>query len=522
MTTDSPAAPTSGGSARPQPSTAPPPGAGSAFAIERNGINVIDESERKGRPSDLFWPWCAANISFLGMSYAAFVLYFGLSYWQALFASLVGSILSFLLVGFVSVAGKRGSAPTMVLSRAAFGVRGNALPTLVSYLILVGWETVLVALSTLATATIFEQMGLGSGDLTKVIAFLTTAALIVAAGVLGFETIMRLQKLITIATVALTVGFILATLDEIDWTAVQDMKGGSTQAVIGAFILMMTAFGLSWVNSAADYSRYLPRTASTRGVIGWTTFGGAVAPVILLSYGLLLIGSRPQLIDRIGADPLGTLATLLPHGFSHDVGIAALLVYAVVVVAGLVAGAVLDLYSSGLSLLTLGLPAPRWMAALLDGVLMIVGAIYIVWIANDFIGPFQGFLITLGVPITAWCGIFLGDLLLRRRAYEEADLFDPRGRYGSVNPAPIVLMVVSTAIGWGLVVNFSPGFGWEGYLLDPFGLGGKAGPWSGANLGVVFAFVLSFLGYLLLCSRRVRSQERHESRTVSPAGSTRV
>ena len=96
-----------------------------------------------------------------------------------------------------------------------------------------------------------------------------------------------------------------------------------------------------------------------------------------------------------------------------------------VVVAGLVAGAVLDLYSSGLSLLTLGLPAPRWMAALLDGVLMIVGAIYIVWIANDFIGPFQGFLITLGVPITAWCGIFLADLLLRRRAYEEADLFDP-------------------------------------------------------------------------------------------------
>ena len=49
-------------------------GRGSTFAIERNGINVIDESERKGRPRDLFWPWCAANISFLGMSYAAFVL----------------------------------------------------------------------------------------------------------------------------------------------------------------------------------------------------------------------------------------------------------------------------------------------------------------------------------------------------------------------------------------------------------------------------------------------------------------
>ena len=31
-----------------------------------NGINVISESERKGHPRDLFWPWFAANISVLG------------------------------------------------------------------------------------------------------------------------------------------------------------------------------------------------------------------------------------------------------------------------------------------------------------------------------------------------------------------------------------------------------------------------------------------------------------------------
>ena len=116
----------------------------------------------------------------------------------------------------------------------------------------------------------------------------------------------------------------------------------------------MTAFGLSWVNSAADYSRYLPRTASTRGVIGWTTFGGAVAPVILLSYGLLLIGSPARADRQDRRRPAGHLGHPAPPRVSHDVGVAALLVYAVVVVAGLVAGAVLDLYSSGLSLLTLG------------------------------------------------------------------------------------------------------------------------------------------------------------------------
>ena len=51
--------------------------------VEMNGINVIAESERKGRPRDLFWPWFAANVSVLGISYGAFVLGFGISFWQA-------------------------------------------------------------------------------------------------------------------------------------------------------------------------------------------------------------------------------------------------------------------------------------------------------------------------------------------------------------------------------------------------------------------------------------------------------
>src|SRR3954466_14170064 len=90
--------------------------------IEGNGINVIDDEERKGTPRQLFWPWFAANVSVLGISYGAFILGFGLSFWQAVIAGIVGIVLSFLLVGFVSLAGKRGSAPTMILSRAAFGV----------------------------------------------------------------------------------------------------------------------------------------------------------------------------------------------------------------------------------------------------------------------------------------------------------------------------------------------------------------------------------------------------------------
>ena len=74
--------------------------------IEQNGINVITEPERKGHPRDLFWPWFAANVSVLGLSYGAFILGFGLSFWQALWVSVAGIIISFLLfcISIVSAA----------------------------------------------------------------------------------------------------------------------------------------------------------------------------------------------------------------------------------------------------------------------------------------------------------------------------------------------------------------------------------------------------------------------------------
>jgi nucleobase:cation symporter-1, NCS1 family len=90
------------------------------------------------------------------------VLGFGISFWQAVVVGVVGIVLSFLACGFIAVAGKPGSAPTMVLSRATFGVNGNKLPTVISGVLTVGWETVLVVLATLATATVFGRLGVGA------------------------------------------------------------------------------------------------------------------------------------------------------------------------------------------------------------------------------------------------------------------------------------------------------------------------------------------------------------------------
>ena len=477
----------------------------SALRVEANGTNVISEAERKGRPVDLFWPWCAANISVFAVPFGAFVLGFGLNLWQALLATLVGTVAGFLLVGLVSIAGKRGSAPTLVLSRAAFGLRGNLLPGVVSYVLLVGWETVLVVLSTLATATVFGRLGWNNGDVTKVVAFLLVAAVIVGAGVLGFDAIMRLQKWLTIVTLVVTVVYIALTFDHVHWTAATSMQAGGLSALVGATVLMVTGFGIGWVNSAADYSRYLPRSASTRGVVAWPTIGASVPVVVLAAYGVLLSASDPKLASKVSADPIGALTTLLPTWF--------LVPFALVAVAGLIAGAVLDIYSSGLTLLAIGLPAPRWVAAGIDGVLMVLGAIYVIFFGGTFLPIFQSFLVTLGVPMAAWCGVFLADLTLRRHDYDELKLFDaglPHG-YRGVRWESVGAMVVATVLGWGLVIDASDSTSllhWLGFLLGPLGLGGRTGSWAYAGLGVVVALAVGYLGYLLAGGRTVRDQEQ--------------
>ena len=478
--------------------------------VEVNGIEVISEAERTAKPSDLFWPWFAANISVFGMSYAAFVYGFGVSFAQGVLVAVIGITISFLLCGVIAIAGKRGSAPTMVLSRAAFGVTGQRVPGVFSWLISIGWETFLAIMATLATATVFDALGWSSGTATKVIACAVIATLIVLASVAGYHTIIRMQSVLTWLTGIVTVGYILITFRDIDLSAATALPAASNQALIGALVMVMTGFGLGWINIAADWSRYQKRDASGGAIAFWNTLGGAIAPVTLVCYGLALTGSNPELTAGIENDPVGTLATILPTWFLIPFWIAAVL--------ALVSGAVLGIYSSGLTLLSLGVDIPRPMAALVDGLILTIGTVYVVFFAESFLAPFQSFLITLGVPIAAWAGILIADILLRRRDYDEAALFDGRGRYGNWNWTSVGLMVVASVVGWGLVINNfaaeASWNNWQGYLLGPLGLGGREGDWAWANLGVLVALLIGFLGYLLLQASAVR---RQEATPVAPA-----
>ena len=461
--------------------------------LELNSVNEIVEMEKHGRAKDLFWPWCGANVSILSISYGAFFLGFGINFWQATIAAILGSVLSFLLVGVSSLAGKRFNVPTMILSRATFGIKGNLLPGFLSYLVFVGWETVLVAIATLATGTIFERIGTLGRSASLSLGFLVAVSLTIVGGVLGYKVIMQMQRWITLITLVATAFFMALTLNDINWEQISNVKAGSLANLIGAIIFGMTGLGLGWVNSAADYSRYLPRRERDRSVVGWTVFGASIAPIVMVIYGAALAGSSKELSKSVAADPIGALTNLLPTWF--------LFLFALIAILGLIGGAILDLYSSGLTLITLGFKIKRHYAASIDAVIMLIGVIYIVWISDNFLLPFQGFLITIGVPLAAWSAIFVADILFRETVIHR-DLYIPNGKYQGIKWRPISLLILASIVGFGFVTNtFASWLSWQGYFMDL--IGGKNGQWAYSNIGVLFALIIGFVGNsLLIASRR--------------------
>ena len=129
----------------------------------------------------------------MALSYGAWELGFGISFWQATIMSIVGVVVSFLLVGIISIAGKRANAPSMVISRAQFGIEGAKIPAALSWIATLGWEISLATTAVLAMSSTLEKLGAGTGAVPKIISAVVVIGLVVVAGIYGYDLIMKCQ-----------------------------------------------------------------------------------------------------------------------------------------------------------------------------------------------------------------------------------------------------------------------------------------------------------------------------------------
>ncbi len=443
---------------------------GALSAVEQRGIEPVPDNERNGNPLQLFWVWFAANISILGLPLGATLIAFKtLNIWQAFAVALIGAVGSFALVGIVSVAGRRGGAPSMTLSRAVFGSRGNLGPTAISLLSRLGWETVNTTTGAFVLLSLFAIL-FGTVGEAKSVPVLTLVAIaifelctLLVSG-LGHAAILVIQKWATWIFGALNVFVAIFLVAHVNWAAVAAIPAGPVTAVFAGVGVIAGGTGIGWANAGADMARYQKRSVKAGRLVVASAAGAGIPLVLLIGLGSLLTAGDHSLASA--TDPVGAIRELLPTSMAVP--------YLVAAFGGLLLSNHLSVYSAGLTTLTLGARIKRVYAVGVDVTVTFIGSIYFMLIAGNFYDPFITFISLLAIPISAWLGVFLIDMI-KRRYYDPTALLDLNrgGAYyyrGGIEWRALGSWATAIIVGYVLLARGLSGFGWIASILVGGGL----------------------------------------------------
>jgi purine-cytosine permease-like protein len=389
----------------------------------------------------------------------------------------------------------------MVISRATFGMRGNVLPTALALLTRLFWGAVMLWLAGAAVGSLFTSQGWATDAVLP-----TTAGLVVTIGValavayFGYSLVARVQLILTITSAVLIIVMIAATWNSVDVGVALAVPDAVWLRTVTGAVLVFSYLGLAWANSSAEVARYQRPGSSGAAAMLWATFGAALPPFVLISYGGLLAASNSALANDLATDPVNAFARLgLPAWYPIPLLLAVTL--------SLISGLVLTIYSGGFTLEALGVRLRRrWSTVAVGGAIALVG-ILLATTVSDLASVLRGAPITLAVPVAAWAGIFSAEMMLRTRRFHQPSLVKRGGVYPDWRWSNLAMLVVATVIGLGLVGSDLPWLSWQGYLFPLIGVSPQS-DLALSNIGVVVALGLGILTPIVSGVPGVRRQER--------------
>ncbi|MGH9062699.1 MAG: purine-cytosine permease family protein [Acidimicrobiales bacterium] len=457
-------------------------------AIEQRGIDYVPPRSRWGRPVDLFWMWAGAIVNIEFVVYGTLIIAaFKLSFEQALIVIVIGNLF-YLLTGVLSLQGPQAGTTAFTISRAPFGIRGNRVLAIFNWLTQVGFETEGVALVVLAGLALATKAGYHPGTPLKVALIIIAAAIQLVLPLLGHSTIMRVLRILTFPFIALFIILAILTTPKVNLSAPH--LGANWETMLVAVVLVISAGGLGWTENANDYSRYLPRSTSQGRVVWWVFLGGFIPSVLLEVLGAAVATGVPSSTDPISG---------LPHAFPSWF----LVPYLIVAIVQLFCINTIDLYSSGVTLQSIGLKLKRVHCVLIDTVVCCGLTAYAIF-SSSFSTLLSDFLSFIIIWLGPWAAIYLVDWLLRGGRYDVRSLFARAGglywRHGGANWPGLVAQLVGM-VAAAMWINTLPFSGPLSTLTN------------GADLSIYMGIVFGGVIYFVLA----RGQVRREA-AATPAG----
>lgn len=444
------------------------------LAVEPGGIESIPSKDRHGKARNLFATWTSPNLEFATIYVGALgVLFFGLTFWQAVLGIVIGNALGAAGQYVLTQDGPKYGVPQMIVSRSAFGKLGNIIPSVLNAGAAgIGWFAVNSVSGAFALADLTKM---------KVLTALIIVVLIqVAIAFIGHNLVQNVEKYLF---PYLVVVFGAAAIYALSKGHLSAHAGGHTP---GGFLLLVGAvygYAAGWNPFSSDFARYLPASTDGKAAGRAAGFGIFVSSTILQIVGAAAVTAG---MHGYGANtnPTGDFTHLMPSWLGKLVLLG--------IVGGSICANVLNIYSGALSFLAIGFKVGskqrRAISAIIFGIL---GFLLAHAALNNPANNYENFLLVMSYWIGPWLGVLIADKVIRKGASIEKLLFAKRENIAG----PIAFVVAGFVAIWG----FSNQSYYSGYFV-------KHHPGIG-DIAFLVGFVLAFVIYYVAAKKKVSAEK---------------
>jgi NCS1 nucleoside transporter family len=456
----------------------------SELRADIHSIEPIPDVDRDSTGLQQMWIWAGANIAPVNWALGALGIILKLGLWETIAVIVVGNLVGCAIFAAFTVMGHKTGVNQMVLSRSAFGRRGAYLPSLLMFLMTLGWIGVNTYFPVKIAMAILAQFGIPDNLVTTFIVITVIMVLQVGIGIYGFYAIRTFEKYTVPVTVAIMVLMSVLAWSRpgvVNWHLASTLPPGAHLAML---TLLMSAigvgWGISWVTWASDYSRFVPRNVSSKSVF-WYSYIGMFVPTVWLA----ILGATIASVT-LDTDPAKMVSAVFG-------GVSSILVL-LLVLHGPIATNILNVYSATLAALSMGVHLSRTALALIVGIAGYLVTIYFIF-APSFAKAFDNWMISLLLWMSPWAGIVMADFFIKRQGQiDVAELYrsPETSAFGDINWGGIIAFLAGLAAGW----SFQDG-------LVPALQGPLSGLLGGADLSWLFGIVVAGAVYLVLNRRAV-------------------
>lgn len=454
--------------------------------VELHGIDTIPDADRTSTPFDLFRIQFGGANTFATVLLGTFSIALGLSFWQAVFATIAGVLVGAIILMPMGLFGPKTGTNNAVSSGAHFGVRGRVVGSFLSLLTAIAFYSISVWVSGDAIVGALTRLfGVEDSVFLRTIIYAVIGAIVIIVVVYGYQFMLLINKTAVIANTALFLLAIIAFASVFD----PGYDPGPAAYALGSFwptfilaALIAMSNPISFGAFLGDWSRYIPKNTPAPKLLAATLLGQAATLVPFLfgvATATIVAGETDYVVALIQASPLWYAVVLIVVAF----------------IGGLSTGST-SLYGTGLDFSSVFPRFSRVQATIAIGSLAFL-FILVGRLVFDLLGAVNAFVGAIIVTTTPWMIIMAIGYFVHRGDYDARQLQvfnrgETGGKYwynAGINWRGLVAWI--TAAVAGLLFAFYPPV-----IVGPF-----ANAAGGIDLSLLVAIVTAavlYIGALML------------------------